>query len=165
MAAADFDEDGVPDLVSTFGSEGRGVLTLHGGNVDAIYPHTAEAQERRARGAYTDSPFLTPARIFPLSLRPDFVGAGDFDADDHQDLVLAERGSEFLLLLSGDGYGGFVPARRITLTGAVTAMAIGEINRRDGLADVVVGITGDDGSYLLVFEGPGGALIGKPESI
>jgi len=74
LASGDFDEDGVPDLVSGYGcascsttlglSEASGLLTLHRGNVDAIYPNTRAAKERKARGEFTDAPFLSPARVF-----------------------------------------------------------------------------------------------------
>ena len=41
---------------------------------------------------------------------------------------------------------------------------MGEVNRRDGLADVVVGVTTAGIGYsVLVFEGPGGALRAEPE--
>jgi len=53
----------------------------------------------------------------------------------------------------------------VTLPGAVTALAAGEINRRDGLADLVVGVDGPDGSAVLVFEGPNGALRAAPEVV
>src|SRR5438128_3875110 len=45
LASGDFDEDGVPDLLSSFtGSAGvspaSGIITLYRGNVDSIYPNT-----------------------------------------------------------------------------------------------------------------------------
>ena len=70
-----------------------------------------------------------------------------------------------LFHVPGDGYGGFGPARQVALPGTVTAMAIGEMNRRDGLADVVVAVSGDSGSQLFVYEGPDGALMSRPEAI
>jgi uncharacterized repeat protein (TIGR01451 family) len=47
----------------------------------------------------------------------------------------------------------------------VTGMVTGEINRRDGLADLVVGVTTPGGAKVLVFEGPEGALKSKPETL
>lgn len=163
MASADFDEDGVPDLVC--GYAGPNMLTLHRGNVDAIYPNSPEAQQRKAKGTFTELPFLSPARVFETPEEPEFLGTGDFDNDGHWDVVAAARGSEALYLLPGDGRGGFGAARRIKLLGTVTTLVTGEINRRDGLADVVVGIVGSDGPQVLVFEGPEGALRGKPEAL
>src|SRR6185369_2866924 len=66
-------------------------------------------------------------------------------------------------LMSGDGKGGLRETKRIALPGGVTAMVAGEINRRDGLDDVVVGVSGKQGSRVLVFEGPEGALRANPE--
>ncbi len=43
-------------------------------------------------------------------------------------------------------------------------MTSGEINRADGLTDLMVGVTGGDGPQVLVFESPNGALRGTPEA-
>ena len=50
------------------------------------------------------------------------------------------------------------------MPGSVTAMTTGEINRSDGLSDVVVGVAGEQGAQVLVFEGPDGALRSNPEA-
>src|SRR5438045_1866805 len=50
LTAADFDEDGIPDLISGYGDSGRGIVTLLRGNVDAIYPNAPEAKQGRANG-------------------------------------------------------------------------------------------------------------------
>src|SRR6266700_5227973 len=89
LASADFDEDGVPDLVSGYGYQGRGIITILRGNVDSIYPNSPETQQRRAQGQFTDAPFLSPARVFEAPIVADFVGAGDFDGDGHWDVVVA----------------------------------------------------------------------------
>jgi uncharacterized protein (TIGR03437 family) len=163
LASGDFDEDGVPDLVSGYVSPGRGILTLHRGNVDTLHPNTPEAQERRAAGTFTEAPFLAPARVFEIPVAPDFLGTGDFDADGHLDVVAAVAGGEALYWLRGDGQ-GFWPAVAIPLPGSVTALLTGEINRADGLADLVVGIAGAGGPQVLIFESPNGALRGEPEA-
>ena len=165
LATDDFDEDGVPDLVSGYTGPNGGLLTVHRGNVDAIYPHSPEAKLRKAAGAFTDAPFLTPGRIFEVPAVPDFLGAGDFDNDGHRDIVAAARGGSSLYLFPGDGHGGLGAARSVALGGQVTAMIAGEIDRKDGLADLVVGIDTEGGSAVLVFEGPEGALDSIPEVI
>ncbi|MGH9760517.1 MAG: hypothetical protein ACREAC_06700 [Blastocatellia bacterium] len=53
--------------------------------------------------------------------------------------------------------------KTIDLPGKVTALASGEINRRDGLEDIVVGVMTDRGAEVLVFEGPDGAAQAMPE--
>lgn len=162
-ASDDFDEDGVPDLVCAYAAPAGGVLTLHRGNVDSIYPNTSAAQQRRTQGKFTAAPFLSPARVFEARQSPEFVGAGDFDADDHRDLIAAQAGAVALWFYAGDGHGGFAAARPIVLPGAVTALEVGEMNRRDGLADIVVGVAGEAGAQALVFESPLGAINAEPE--
>jgi all-beta uncharacterized protein/S-layer family protein len=164
LASADFDEDGVPDLVSGYACASGGIITIHRGNVDSIYPNSPEAKRRKAEGTFTDAPFLSPASVFAVSESADLIGAGDFDGDSHLDVVAARRGGTSLHLLSGDGRGGLIESRAIELREAVTAMVTGEINRRDGLDDVVVGVVGKGGAKALVFEGPQGALRADPES-
>ena len=93
----------------------------------------------------------------------EFIGTGDFNNDGHADVVLASTGSRGLTLLHGDGRGNFGRTEAINLPGQVTTMATGDINRRDGLMDILVGITGTDGPKLLVFEAPEGAEKAKPE--
>ena len=164
LASADFDEDGVPDLICGYAHAGSGIITRLRGNVDSIYENSPEALRRKATGEFTDAPFLSPARVFALSIEPEFLGAGDFDGDGHWDIVAASRTSDALYLLPGDGRGGFGEAKRVALPGTVTALVTGEINRRDGLDDVVVAVNGQDGPKALVFEGPEGALRAKPET-
>lgn len=165
LCSADFDEDGVPDLISGYAGPNGGILTLLRGNVDSIYPNAPEAKQRRAEGTFTDAPFLSPAFVFAVPEAADFIGAGDFDGDGHWDVVAAARGSEKMYLMSGDGKGGLRETKRIDLPGGVTAMVVGEINRRDGLDDVVIGVAGRQGPKVLVFEGPEGALRATPETL
>ena len=47
LAAGDFDEDGVPDLICALAGTSTGYLTLRRGNVDAIFPNAPDARQRR----------------------------------------------------------------------------------------------------------------------
>jgi CSLREA domain-containing protein len=163
LASADFDEDGVPDLICGYARGVRGLVTLHRGNVDSIHQNSPEAQRRKAEGTFSDSAFLSPALVFEAPIAADFVGAGDFDGDGHWDLVIAARGGKELCHLPGDGKGSFLSAQKIGLSGAVTSLIAGEINRADGLIDVIVGVVTDGGAKALAFEGPEGALKVRPE--
>lgn len=164
LASADFGEDGVADLIIGYGTDnGGGVVVLHHGNVDALYPNAPEAQARRAGGDFTAAPFLSPALIFAVPEAVDFVGAGDFDGDSHLDVVTAARESRRLYLLPGDGAGRFSEPRETALQGEITALTAGEVNRPDGINDLVVGVSGPQGHQALVFEGPRGALRAAPE--
>jgi CSLREA domain-containing protein len=162
LASGDFDEDGVPDLVCGYALQGAGVVTLYRGNIDSIFQNSFEAQ-RVAEGKLTPSAFLSPARVFEAPIAADFIGAGDFDGDGHCDVVVASRGGDELYLLPGDGKGNLISSRKIQVPGAVTSLAVGEINRADGLTDVVVGAVSHEGPKALVFEGPEGALKARPE--
>lgn len=165
LASADFDEDGVPDLVTGYDTGSGGAVTIRRGNVDAIYPNAPEAQARRAAGTFTDAPFLAETTTAELPAAADFVAAGDFDADGHWDVATAARDGETLYWLRGTGGGGLEPATARPLPGRVTALASGEVNRRDGLADIAVAVSGPGGAAALVFEGPDGALRSEPEIV
>jgi hypothetical protein len=163
LAAADFDEDGVADLIAGYAGAGGGIISLHRGNVDALYPNSAEARQRKQAGLLTSAPFLSPAQAFQLPQPPDFFGAGDFNADGHWDIVAASRNGQALYLLRGSGDGGFELTQPIALSGTVTALTAGDCNRRDGLTDLAVTIKHGDTYRLLLFEGPQGALRSEPE--
>ena len=156
LAAADLDEDGVPDLVSGFAIRQGGTIAIHRGNVHALWPY----------GPYQNAPppaFYPDARTFSVPEAPDFLVAGDFDADGHWDVMTAKRGGNALYFLRGDGKGGLLAPRRIPLAGNVTAMIAGEVNRADGLTDIVVGVNTAQGARVLVFESPMGAANAQPE--
>ncbi len=157
LASGDFDEDGVPDLVSGFAAGKAGTITVHRGNVAALWPYGAALRNGPS------SAFFPNARRFSLPEAPDLIATGDFDADGHWDIVTAQRGSNALYFLKGDGRGGFRAAKRIPLDGNVTAMITGEINRADGLADLIVAVNTANGARALVYESPAGALAGSPE--
>lgn len=149
----------MPDLAAGFAAmDGTGIVAIHRGNVDSLWPYSNAMRHREL------PPFLPEVRVFTLPAAPDFLGAGDFDADGHWDLVAASLGGKALYLLRGDGRGGFAAPQRIDLPGAVTALATGEINRVDGLTDIAVGVSSDAGSQVLVFESPAGALRAGPET-
>ncbi|MDD5542294.1 MAG: FG-GAP-like repeat-containing protein [Acidobacteriia bacterium] len=163
LASADFDEDGMPDLVIGFATPEGGAFSIQRGNVDALFPNAPEAKQRKVNKQFTELPFLSLALVIDLPERPDFIGAGDFDADGHSDVITAQHGSDRLYFLRGDGHGSFAAPVAIQLPGRVTAFVTGEINRADGLTDVVVSIDGPDGSKVMVFESPEGAMRAKPE--
>jgi len=145
LASADFDEDGMPDLASGYAApNGAGVIAIHRGNIDALWPYGKAPRNSEPPA------FLPDARVFALPEAPDFLGAGDFDADGHWDLVAGHRGSKSLYFLRGDGHGGFAPPERIDLPDSLTALTTGEINRIDDrLNDLAVGA----GNQLLVIHG------------
>lgn len=163
-ATADFDEDGMPDLVTGSKIGSTGAISLLRGNVDSVFPNTAEAQDRLAKGVFTSASFLGPARVFSTnSLVPDFIAAGDFDADGHFDIAVAARDSSSVRFLRGNGKGDLVLVKTLELNGNVTAFLADDLNRRDGTNDLIVGIRTGQGSQLLIFEDPYGVMKAKPE--
>jgi len=166
LASADFDSDGVPDLAAGFAlPDGRGVVVLYRGNLDALYPHSPEARQRRIDGRFVGNPFLPTERVLTLSAPPDFLQAGDFDADGNADLAAGTSGGAELQLLSGNGTGLFREPRTTPLPGLLTALAAGDIGARDGLADLVASVTGAAGSRAVILQSASGAFSGAAASI
>lgn len=163
LATADLDEDGVPDLVAGYRAESGGTLTVARGNADAIYPNAKAAQAHRADGTFTDAPYLAKTATFGLAAVPDFVVAGDFDADGHADVVTARAGANGLLFSRGDGRGNLAAATTVDLGGKVTALASGELGAADNRDELVVGVATAGGARLLVFGG--GDLSSAPRTI
>ena len=130
LAAADFDGDGVTDLVLGLETPRGARVALHRGDPRAL---------RSARRAA--DPFLAPPALIELPEVPRFLAAGDFDADGHADLAAAGT-EEALVFLAGDGTGTFATPEIIALPGRVTAMVAGELHRPDGLPELVVGVAG-----------------------
>lgn len=165
LAAADLDEDGMPDLVVGGARGTGGALLVYRGNESAVYPYSAESARRRAEGTFGTAPFHSPARAFELPEPADFVATGDFDNDGHQDVATAAWGGHTLGFLSGDGRGGLGASRALALPCAVTAAAAGEVNRRDGIADLVIACAEGGRARLLMLEGPDGVLAAEPEEL
>jgi hypothetical protein len=163
LASADFDEDGVPDLISGYAEAGGGIVTLLRGNVDSIFPNSPEAKHRKDEETFTDAPFLSPAFTYLAPEAAGFIAVGDFDGDSHWDVATAAREGNKLYLLSGNGRGGLSLTKQIDLPGRITALTCGDINRRDGLHDLVVGVASKGEIKVFVYEGPQGALRAKPE--
>lgn len=165
LVAADLDGDGTPDLIAGYATATGGVVVVHRGNLEALWPASAEAQARAAAGGLVAEPFLAGARAFTLPGPPDLLAAGDFDGDDHVDVLAATAGGTALTLLPGDGGGGLGAPLEVPLPGPATALVVGDLNRRDGLPDIAVAVRGDGGTAALVFEGPGGAIHAVPETV
>lgn len=142
-AAIDIDEDGRTDLVAAYAlPDGDGALAIF----------------RGAPGG-----FVSPVETLRLAGRPDFLVAVDVEADGRVDLVAGTRGEGRLTLVSF-ATGSGVRVREVPLDGALTALAAGEFDRADGLADVVAGVESPAGAQLLVFQHYRGAFAEAPET-
>lgn len=160
LASGDFDGDGVPDLAVGYRSPAGGLTVVYRGNVDAIYPNTPQAKRRNRR-----TPFLPDPLIVETPSPPQFLMAGDFNGDGHCDLALAGAGDLQILFLPGDGTGRFQDTESVPTPGRITALHAAEVNRPDGLIDLIAAVEAEEVSKLLVYEGPNGALTAAPEVI
>jgi len=163
LSPGDFNNDGVPDLVCGFAAGETGFLTLHPGNPEA---HLLPAGKRLSRGRWNDpEPFHSKSSVFSIPVKPDFLFSGDFDNDGNQDILSVKKGGSSIHVIPGNGDGSFSEICEIDVPGSITSAVVGDINRRDGLLDILVAVTGKNGPELLVFESPSGALDSIPERI
>lgn len=168
LASADFDSDGIADLITI---DHGGLLKLYRGNADSIYPNSPEAQMKRLEISAQKSekeivtPFSSVREVSQLTIKADFLVAGDFNADGRTDVLVAQKDDSFLHLLAGDGAGNFASDLQIPIDGQITALEAGEIGRADGQADLAIAVASETGARLLVFEHPEGAFKFKPETI
>jgi hypothetical protein len=114
LAKADFDEDGVPDLVISYSIGGRGALSILRGNAAAL-----DATAHRL----IQPPFLSPALVISVDRPPEFLSAEDFDFDGHDDLAFAQEGNNWFSFIAGTGRLAFGEVARIPLTGSLAALA------------------------------------------
>jgi Carboxypeptidase regulatory-like domain/FG-GAP-like repeat len=153
---ADIDSDGINDLII-----GRnGSISIQRGDINAFAPKTETAWEAIRDLRYI-SPFESKTHSFGLPISADFVQTGDFTRDGNIDVIAASRNANELVLLTGDGKGNFSESREIFVGGNVSVMTVGDVNRLDGLADVIVGV----GNEVLVYQGFGDILSREPSRI
>ncbi|MBI4751827.1 MAG: VCBS repeat-containing protein [Acidobacteria bacterium] len=163
LASGDFDSDGMKDVIVGYETATGGTVIVFRGNPETFAPSDARTQKLKAEGTFTESPLLETGVVIDIPNRPDFLGAGDFNGDGTFDLVTATRGESQLHLLSGNGKGELGHASTLEIPGQITALVLGDVNRQDGLADVLVSVAETETARLLVFESPDGALRHEPE--
>ncbi len=157
MATADFDGDGVADLIVGYSSATGGAISLHRGNIDAFAPSSHDSW--LAIGAnHFPSPFLPAAQAIDTPVAPDFLAAGDFNGDSYPDIVVAAKGSHALYLLAGDGHGNFAAPQSIPLSGTLTALADGHIGVAQSSLDLAVSITTAEGAQLVIYAAQNGSI-------
>lgn len=138
LVAGDFNGDGFSDLAITTGNSITILLGSAGGN-------------------------MSPAAGSPISAgsSPQSIAVGDFNKDGKLDLIVSNQ-SQALLLLLGDGQGGFTPSSGPAIPTVVTcgcALAAGSFTSSGGLDVVVLSPTGN-ALVLLQGDGAGGFTAG-----
>ncbi|HMK23386.1 MAG TPA: FG-GAP-like repeat-containing protein [Terriglobales bacterium] len=85
--------------------------------------------------------FLGPTN-YPAGTGPAAVAAGDFNADGKVDLAVANRGSNDVSILLGNGDGTFQAARSVSAGASPAAVVVADFNH-DGRDDLAVALLGD----------------------
>ena len=143
VAAADFDNDGRPDIAAADWDNGQ-VRVLRNLGAEGF-----SAQESYAVGR-------TPRQL----------AVGDFNGDHLPDLAVANLGSGTVSILQrAAGGGGFAPAVTVPVDGQPAAVAVADFNL-DGRPDIVVGNGGSDTVTLLLHDATGdGFTASTPVSV
>lgn len=157
LVSADFDSDGIADVVT---ADASGSLQLLKG-IDQTNYAIDPAKKEQAR----PEPFTAIATGASLGIFPDFLFAGDFNADGKQDVLGAAKGLSGFVVVIGDGLGHFSQPVNITVGGIISAVESGEIGKADGQADLAVTYSNKNGSFLAVYEHPESAFKYAPEII
>ncbi len=121
--------------------------------------------QRRLRGSVgpsIDQPFLDRVQLVRVGSQPDHLAVGDFDDDAHADIVTGARAADNLSIVNGTDSNTYLAPRFIKLPGRLTMMRSADVNRRDRNPDLLVGVSADTGSSLLLYEHFDGAFASDP---
>jgi len=127
IAVCDFNNDGVPDIASSSGTQN--IISIRLGSPD---------------GSLTDAPDLA------TSASRGALACGDFDGDGKADLAVAE-GNGVMLMFSGNGDGTFGPPKQYPTAPGATALYAADLKRDGTLALIVAG----GGPQIQVYYGNG----------
>lgn len=138
LAIADFDGDGLVDVVTTHGTNsgtapGSKRLGRRLGTAGALWPNLVE---------------------YPMSQASDELVVGDFDADGSLDVVATHPVGSAASFYRGDSFGGFLPAIEFAVGLGPDAADAADLDR-DGTLDLVVCRPGDDLISIFTNDGSG----------
>ena len=165
LRTGDINEDGVPDLIHLLAVGASAVVETRLGRAAAIFPFSLRVA--RQTGAHDEEglPFAQPQNRIKLSVRPAFFVVADVTLDGHLDLLFASAGSDHLLRRDGDGEGGFAPPVMHRLPGRITLLETGDMDRGDGVIDLLIGVEAPQQSLLLLEHGSHRPFLQRPEMI
>lgn len=148
LVAGDFNEDGRQDLV--------------------IASHDSDAVEMLAgRGDGTFEPARSVKLVERTQGTPHVhnLDSGDFNADGHLDIVIAQSEDNAIVLALGDGKGGFVSAGPATVAGDHPYRVTAADYNGDGALDVATPNARSDDLTIALGDGRGGlARVGGEET-
>ena len=135
VASADFNSDGIPDLAIANGADNT-VTVLYG----------------NGSGGFT----ADPSGPFSADTVPWNIVTGDFNADGHVDLAVANVASNDVTVLLGNGSGGFTAAAGSPISMGVLpyTLTVGDFNG-DGIEDLVTVNVNDNSLTILLGDGTG----------
>jgi CSLREA domain-containing protein len=148
ISTTDLDGDGALDLVVGFRRADGGLLVSQ--LSDGRFHFGSRASARSI--PFNGRPLEGRVTILETSLSPDYLATGDFDGDGAADVAVASQGGNRVDVYSGNRAGRFLPDRPVWVRGRTTALASGDINRRDGKVDLLIGVDGENGSALKVVD-------------
>ena len=163
--AADFDSDGIQDIVvaDTSGKlsfmHGNGLIPVNLGDSAKLIDDPNYVAKRQS------DLFTAKETEASLGIAPDNMFAGDFNSDGKQDIIAAATGSKDVIVVIGDGEGHFSRAVSIAVGGSITAIEAGEVGRKDGQTDLAVAFRNKNGSFIAIYEHPESAFKHAPEII
>jgi len=131
VVAADFNDDGIPDLAASAAGSNQAAVLLGNGDgtfQDAVLYNTGTNPAAIATAALTTSNFL--------------------------DLVTADAGSNSISILLGKGDGTFGTATHAAVGSSPAALAIADFNG-DGIPDIAVANSGSNNVSILLGNGDG----------
>lgn len=99
----------------------------------------------------------SPGSPFALSPRPGYVAVADLNDDGKADLVATHDDDPLLVVLLGDGKGGFnpIPESPLRPSNPVWGIAVADVNG-DGRKDLALGAQLDHGVTIMLGDGKGG---------
>jgi hypothetical protein len=186
IAASDLDLDGIVDLVVTVGASDRVVAFLGdgaGGFSPGVVSSLGAHPTAIAIGRFDDDPFPDVAfanlldqtvsisrndgtgrfsgeQRFEPGVEPAALAVGDFDLDRRLDIAVVGTTPAFtgaLVIVRGDGAGGFLDASFLGTAERLQTVAVADIDG-DGRLDVVaagIDTLGPSSAYALIFLGVG----------